>query len=221
LITWSSFLVIIMDNTVLKYTETLSFLISGFEYNIKRLLPDLTLINKTFYSEFLVENERLQESYSEDLDNIGFSFGEQRKFQEDDPYRNRIVSVLKRGTTNNSIMEFVQFFCEEYFGEKYFNFEVRVRESVYDFFDGLKTSTDTPLRSSLTSRLFSIDIELLLDSKAIKTSPTQIKLKKIPDIVKIDKDITFLFDSFISSGVRINKFVVHNGTSSRLINYAY
>lgn len=126
--------------------------------SIRRHLTNLTITgspNKADYPELMYSGDlpnRVPQAYNEHLDKLGFMFDVERRFNEDDEsYRQRIIFKIKISTTRNGIKNTLKFIFEK---SPFFNkssdsnivYDVVILENYKNFFDGVNTSFDQPMR---------------------------------------------------------------------------
>jgi len=143
-----------MSNNTLK-TLTLT-LASGFtqvRLEISRILSGLYIRGSTKKSDYgdLVYTgnirQKIPHAYGSDLDKLGYMFNIPRRFYEkDESYRSRILFAIRISATKSGIKNTLKFAFESspFFKNSAFNIEVR--ESAYDYFDGVTTPTNSPTR---------------------------------------------------------------------------
>ena len=102
---------------------------------------------------------KMPQAYGEALDNIGSTFGVTRLPTEgDESLRQRIKFKVKSSTTKSGITDAIKFSLTNSELFRYSDFDVEIRESFLDFFDGVNTPLNSPLRSPSTSLIGGITI---------------------------------------------------------------
>lgn len=142
------------------YTRANSAGISVTEVNIHSILKNLYLETKdNQILPRLVYNGdlpfRKANAYDDFLDKIGSGFGIIRGPNEtDESYRQKIkLSIIKSPT-----VEGLQKSISTVFSGLGFDVSVTAKPAVYNFFDGVNSTFETPVRGKAGSRLFRIDI---------------------------------------------------------------
>lgn len=107
--------------------------------------------------------DTIPQSSGEYLDRLGYMFEIHRKFREDDEsYRQRIIFAIKISATKDGVKNTIKFiFSNSYLLPKYavsgskeypIQYNVEIRETASDFFDGVTTALNSPLRGPLTNQ---------------------------------------------------------------------
>lgn len=88
------------------------------------------------------------QAYDESLDKLGFIFGvTRRSFESDEPYRQRIRFAIRSSSTKAGLKSAIIFTIANSTLFEASEFDVEIRESFTDFFDGEVTALNSPLRS--------------------------------------------------------------------------
>lgn len=126
--------------------------------SIRRHLTNLDISGSTDikkYPELMYSGDlpnKIPQAYDYHLDMLGQMFDVERRFNEDDEsYRQRIIFKIKISTTKNGIKNTVKFIFET---SPFFNksddsnivYDVVILENYKNFFDGVNTSFDQPMR---------------------------------------------------------------------------
>jgi hypothetical protein len=145
------------------YTRALASGITSSENSLHSFLKNLYLEvqNKDQTFPPLVYNGdypfRFAQAYDDYLDLIGRGFGVVRGVNEtDEAFRQKIKLVIIQSPTVSGIENSVK----TLFSGLGFDVNVTVVPAAYNFFDGVTTSLDQPIRGKLGSRSFRIDIRI-------------------------------------------------------------
>lgn len=105
--------------------------------------------------------EIIPQSHGEYLDRLGYMFDIDRNYREDDEsYRQRIIFAIKISATKIGVKNTLKFiFSNSFLLPKYavsgnkeypIQYNIEIRETMYDFFDGANTALNSPMRGKLT-----------------------------------------------------------------------
>lgn len=91
---------------------------------------------------------RTPQAYDESLDKLGFVFGvTRRSFEGDEPFRQRIRFAIRASATKAGVKDAIRFSIANSSLFESADFDVEIRESLRDFFDGTTATLNAPLRS--------------------------------------------------------------------------
>ena len=144
-----------MSNILKDLTQTFASGFTQVRLEISRILSGLYIRgskNPNDYGPLVYTGNirrRTPHAYGNDLDKLGYMFNIPRRFYErDESYRARILFAIKISATKNGIRNTLKFALEE---SPFFvnaGFDIEVRESIADYFDGVTTPTNSPVRDT-------------------------------------------------------------------------
>lgn len=144
-----------MSNIIKDLTLTLASGFTQIKLELSRYLTGLYIRgskNPEDYGPIVYTGnikKRTPHAYGNDLDRLGYMFNISRRFYErDESYRARILFAVKVSATRFGIKNTLKFALEEspFFVNSAFS--VEVRESALDYFDGVTTPTNSPVRDT-------------------------------------------------------------------------
>lgn len=199
------------------YTRALASGISIAENKLRSFLPNVYLENLKVYNDdslLVYEGDypnRYPQSYDSYLDRIGEGFGVIRGPNEpDSSYRQKIKLVVIKSTTLSGIKSSI----ETLFSGLGFPATATIIPAHKNFFDGVSSSLNTPIRGRLGSRSYRVIIEIFpnlsksynnIVKKVIEGTPYVIEKPGVYDIV-LDPDKRFPAVSSVEIGLRNIQF---------------
>lgn len=216
-----------MNSVLYFFTKALAAGISLLKVNVYRILPNLYLLNQADDNEleFIYSGDYpnlYPQAYDGYLDRLGYMFGVDRlSDEEDDEYRQRILLSFSRNTTLSGLKNFITFILSI----KDIEAEVKVFAGTEDFFDGVSTTLDNPMRDPKGSMLYSLSIFIFPTKKTVENNFEKLEpiyYNYFEDVFNIDSFQLFL-DDITAAGISINSlvFVEPGAGGAKGETYAY
>lgn len=199
------------------YTRALASGISIAQNKLKSFLPNVYLENLKLYGDdapLVYEGDypdRLAQSYDNYLDRIGAGFGVERGPNEpDSAYRQKIKLVIIKSTTVSGIKNSI----ETLFTGLGFPAVATVLPAHKNFFDGVSSSLNTPIRGRVGSRSYRVVIEIFPELNLSYNQVVDVVIEGTPYVIQKPGLYTLILDpnklfpgaSSVSVGLRNLQF---------------
>lgn len=237
-----------MNSSVLNLKHITKALASGMvqvRLELSKALSGIYIIgspNPKDYGDLIYTGDiktRIPQAYKESLDKLGFMFGVKRRFFESDKsYRSRILFAIRLSTTKVGLISTIKFTLEnaEIFNKS--EFDVEIRESFEDYFDGYTTAINSPVRgSSLVGGIVIYItpvtlVSYILNGKEIRTTldnfKTTFKGKPYPPFYKFARNIDYnrllesgefksmkeMLETIVAAGINIDRVILQQPGAS-------
>lgn len=146
-----------MEDTLYKLSQAIAAGLTQVRLEVSRMLSGLYVRgsrDKNYYGEAVYTGDIkriIPQAYKQDLDKLGYMFSIPRRvFESDESYRSRIIFSVRVTTTVKGLSEVVRFTFENSEVFPATLFDVEVRESYKDSFDGITLPINAPLRSKVS-----------------------------------------------------------------------
>lgn len=235
-------------NNVLNLKHLTKALASGMvqvRLEISKAISGIYIIgspNPKDYGELVYTGDiktTIPQAYKENLDKLGFMFGVKRRFFESDKsYRSRILFAIRLSTTKAGLISTIKFTLEntEIFNKS--EFEVEIRESFEDYFDGYTTAINSPIRDDsmiggITIYITPVTfVSYISNMKEVRTSFENFKEifkgKTYPPFYKFARNIDYnrlldsgeflsmkaMLETIVAAGINIDRVVLQQPGAS-------
>lgn len=167
----------------------------------------------------------IPQSHEEYLDRLGYMFEVYRKYREDDEsYRQRIIFAIKISATKFGVKNTLKFiFSNSFLLPKYaisgfreypIEYKVEIRETHKDFFDGVTTALNSPMRGKITHQfgmvIYITPMPYKIPFKNKKTGEKEyITIPKSPNYYRIleGEDFRSVLGTITAAGISVDRVV--------------